>query len=413
MITILIVLVILVAFSGLFSGSEIAFFSLSPARIQTLVNEGRRGARRALRLREEPQKLLAAILLGNNLANIAGASLATMLAFRFVGDAAVGVATGVMTVVILIFGEIIPKSFSVKHAERIVLWMAPLLLPMVRVVRPLSWMLEHVTPHGKEMIPSVTEEELRIMTTMGVKEGTVESDEAQLIHNVFRLNDVSAADVMTPRSRMTTLTATTMLQEARDTIVESQFSRIPLFGKNHETVVGILYKNDALVHLASEKPDTVSLQSLARPVLFVPDTKSADDFIRELQDRHVHMAIIVNEHGDTVGLVTLEDLLEELVKEIIDERDIAPDHMRRVAKNEVHAAGATEVRHINDFFNSNLDESFTTIAGLLAGRLGRVPVVGDVVEEMDCRIEVVEADATSVRRVHIKKTKTADNEQET
>jgi len=397
-----ILLIILVLFSAFFSGVEMAFFSLSQIKIRKMVACKEKNAKLVAKLKSNPQRLLITVLVGNNFVNIAAASLATVIAIEFFNSSIVGITTGIMTLIILVFGEITPKSISIRHNEKIARLSAKPLFIIEQIFSPLTWLFEKLYPKGSLRTPIITEEELRIMASLGVEEGTVQAREAEIIKKVFQLNDITAEDVMTPRSRMFALKENRKLKSVKNKIINSSFSRIPVYKKNTDHITGIIYKNDALISLAKNGGDII-LKEIANEPIFVPESKFIDELMRELQAKHTHMAIVVNEYGEVVGLVTLEDIIEELVGEIVGETDISKEFIKRVDKNTILVHGETEVKHINKFFNTSLDGKYNTISGLIEDELGRIPKIGQRLKLEGVTLEVIDADKRTIKKVSINK----------
>ena len=398
--------VLCIVFSAAFSGIEIAFFSVSEVKLRSLANAGSRRAEMGLYLRSNPQRLLPTILIGNNLANIVAASLATLIALRMFGSGAVAVTAGLLTLIILIFGEIVPKTLAAKHSALVVqamaypiYWLEQLLFPVLFVLEP---MISKLTGGRGLAVPFTTEEELKIALEEGGKAGVLETEEVKMIKNVFQLNDITAEDSMTPRIYVFGLDGNLQIKEAQEQLFTSKYSRIPVFDGNLDNITGILSKTKTLTELALGHSD-LRLKEIAQPALFVPGGKPADDLMKQFQQEKRHMAIVVNEFGGMTGLVTLEDLLEEVVGEIMDETDITEELIKRIGKNQILVHGRTEVRRINEFLKVNLGEEPTTVSGLIQDHLGRIPTVGEEVQVGQCRLVVHEADQKSIKSVQILK----------
>jgi len=394
----------LIFLSAVISAAEIGFFSVNETRLRALAETGSHRARMALHLRSNPQRLLSTIMIGDNLVNIGAASFATILTIRYFGSEAVAIATGILTFLILIFGDIVPKTLAAKHAASVVVAMAYPLYWIELILFPILFVLEPIIGKitgGKGLtVPFVTEEELKIMLDVGGRAGVIETEEIKMIKNVFQLNDITVEDAMTPRIYVFALDGNLKLKEAQDQLFKSKYSRIPLYEKTSDNIIGILYKTKALMELAQGKSD-VQLKDIAHPALFVPRGKTADDLMKQFQQEKRHMAIVVNEFGDFIGLVTLEDLLEEVVGEIMDETDITEELIKRIGKSQILVHGRTEVRRINEFLKVNLPDDSNTISGFIQDYLGRIPAVGEEVRAGNCRIVVHEADQRSIKSVHI------------
>ncbi|WP_447972801.1 hemolysin family protein [Nitrospira sp. Kam-Ns4a] len=402
----LLVLATLIFLSAVISAAEIGFFSVNETRLRALVETGSRRASMALHLRSNPQRLLSTIMIADNLVNIGAASFATILTIRLFGSEAVAIATGVLTFMMLVFSDIVPKTLAAKHAVAVVLtmaypiyWIEFLLKPVLLVLEP---MIDKITGGKGLTVPFVTEEELKIMLDVGGKAGVIETEEVKMIKNVFQLNDITAEDAMTPRIYMFALDGNLRLQDVQDQLFTSKYSRIPVYEGTLDNITGILYKTRALMELAQGRSD-VRLKDIATPPLFVPRSKPADDLMKQFQQEKRHMAIVVNEFGGIMGLVTLEDLLEEVVGEIMDETDITEELIKRIGKNQILVHGRTEVRRINEFLKVSLGEDAHTISGLIQEELGRIPAVGEEVRIGPCRLIVHEADPRSIKSVQIVK----------
>lgn len=394
----------LILLSALISAAEIGFFSVNEARLRALADEGGRRATKGLSLRSNPQRLLSTIMIADNAVNIGAASYATIITIRLFGSEAVAIATGILIFFLLIFGDIVPKTLAAKHAIALVLvmaypvyWLEKALWPILLVLEP---MIDRLTGGKGMTVPFVTEEELKIMLDVGGKAGVIETGEIKMIKNVFQLNDITAEDAMTPRIYMFALDGNLSLKEAQDRLFSSKYSRIPLYEGTFDNITGILYKTKALMELAKGHCD-VSLREIANPALFVPAGKPADDLMKQFQQEKRHMAIVVNEFGGVMGLVTLEDLLEEVVGEIMDETDITEELIKRIGKNQILVHGRTEVRRVNEFLKVELGDELNTISGLIQERLGRIPAVGEEVRVGNCRLLVHEADHKSIKSVQI------------
>jgi putative hemolysin len=400
-----VLLVGLVALSGFFSGSEIALFSISHAKARALAEEGRRGAQALLRLKSNPDHLLITILVGNNIANILAASIATYAATRAVGSAGVGLATGVITLLVLFFGEITPKSFAVANATRISLAAAPVLEMLSRalffLVVPLEALTRALLPKRGPSGPRITEGEIRSMTQLGHASGTIEEHERLLIERVFTLDTTQAWEVMTPRVEIFAWNEARKLSEVTRELRTVPFSRIPVFAESLDDITGVLYARDAYQALIAGQRD-VPLRSLAREPLFVPESVTLIQLLRDFQSRRIHMGIVVDEHGGTDGLLTLEDILEELVGEIIDEVDVPEEMIVRVSRNEILVNGAADLREINHFFNTSLPLlEHRSLNGYLLQEFGRVPDALETIDREGIRIQVLEATDTLVARARL------------
>ena len=399
----LIVLGALSLLSAVISAAEIGFFSVNDTKLRALAQGGNKRASMALHLRNDPQRLLSTILVGDRLVDTATASIATIITLNAFGDKgyldeAVAVTVGILTFVLLVFADIVPKTLAAKYAVPVALNMAYPVYGVQQLLKPILGgmvpMINKLTG-GKGMnLPFVTEEELKIMLDEGKRAGVIETEEVKMIKNVFQLKDITAEDCMTPRIYMFALDCNLRLNEAKEMLFKSKYSRIPLYEGSLDNIIGILYKTKALTSLAQGKSD-MTLRDIAHPALFVPHVKSADDLMKQFQLDKRHMAIVVNEFGGVMGLVTLEDLLEEVVGEIVDETDIG--------KNQILVHGRTEVRKVNEFLKVELGDEAITIGGLIQQELGRIPKAGEEVHIGNCRLVIHEADPRVIKSVYIYK----------
>ncbi|WP_447971544.1 hemolysin family protein [Nitrospira sp. M1] len=396
--------IVCLGLSAFFSGAEIAFFSISESRLHSLAESGKKAAILALRLRSNPQRLLSTILIGNNLVNISATTLTTLIAQRLFGIEAVAIATGVLILFVLVFGEIVPKSLCQKHAETAVQIMAYPVYWFEKAFAPALFLLEpfimKMTGGRSLTLHFATEEELKIMLDAGDKAGVLETEEVRMIKNVFEFTDLTAEDVMTPRIYMFGLDGNETLEEAREELFKSKFSRIPVYDDDLDNITGILYRSHALKDLAQNQTTSL-IKDIAKPALFVPASKPADDLLKQFQQEKRHIAIVVNEFGGVLGLVTAEDLLEEVVGEILDEGDLTEELIKRTGKNQILVDGRTEVRKINEFLKVELDEEQNTISGLILDELGHIPGIGERVFTNNCHLIVRDADEKSIKSVQI------------
>lgn len=405
----ILILLGLIGLSAVISTAEIGFFSVNETRLKALAQNGSKRAAKALQLRSDPQKLLSTILVGDRLVSTATpmfAAFITLNAYegKSVLEEAIAVMIGILTFVLLVSVDVIPKTLAAKFSVPVTLNMAYPIYGVQVMLRPLLFLivpLIYSLTGGKGLtLPLVTEEELKIMLDQGGKAGELESEEVKMIKNVFQLKDITAEDAMTPRIYVFSLDGNLRLKEAQELLYNSKYSRIPLYDGILDNITGILYKTKALTELAKGRTD-LRLRDIAHPPLFVPAGKTADDLMKQFQQEKRHMGVVVNEFGGVMGLVTLEDLLEEVVGEIVDETDITEELIKRIGKNQILVHGRTEVRKVNDFLKVELGDEALTIGGLIQENLGRIPQAGEDLRIENCRLIVHEADPRSIRSVQI------------
>ncbi len=379
----LLALLFLLILSGIFSGSETALVTLSIGRVEGLVREGRRGAQALHRLKRDPSRMLTAILIGNNLVNIGASVMATVIATHWLGKAGPGVAVGVLTILILVFGEITPKSLATRYSERISLSVAVPLLGFMRLIYPLVWIfskfntwVHHMS--SEEGDPVVTESEFISMLQHGEREGTIEHSEREIIERVFGLNDLKVRDVMTPHNAIFALDESLTVREVLPEVLNAPYSRIPVYEQHRDRLYKVLHLRDLLGAVAAGRLD-VPLSELAHEPLFVPQYQTIGELFAEFRRRKRMFAIVVDEYGVVRGLVTLEDLVEELVGEIYDESDLAPPLVTGVSENELLVQGATELRVVEDYFGIDLPGKPTDRVNLwILTHTENIPAPGEV-----------------------------------
>lgn len=415
-------LLALIIASGFFSGAEIALFSLTQGAIRSAINRKAKHAHKLELITKNRQRLLITILIGNNFINIGASSIATVVAIERFGSAGAGIATGIMTFLILFFGEIIPKSFGQQHAEKIALiispWMRLIMIILTPFVEIMYWLTRAVQAvvGGNTMTPTVSEEELKAMVSIGHEEGQFEQDEKDMINKVFLLNDICAEDVMTPDEYIVGFTADTTLREAIPVMHESGYSRFPVYSQAADTdIQGVIYLKDVFVQISQEyavgsntsyeEVMSQRVSEVMKNAVYVPQTMLVDDLMKDFQKRHVHIAIVVDEHGATRGLVTLEDLLEEVVGEIVDETDVDAEMIQRIDKNTIIVNPRIAIGKVNTFFNANFPGARQKSMGwLVLKEFGNIPRKGDAVEINGYQCIVEEAEERRIKRLKIVRT---------
>jgi CBS domain containing-hemolysin-like protein len=400
----LLTLVFLLILSGVFSGSETALVSISLARAQALHREGRPGASALYQLKINPARMLITILIGNNVVNIAASAIATVVATEWFGHLGPGIAVGVLTILILIFGEITPKSLATRYSERISLVIAPVMYGFMRFIYPLVWLFNHFTnwvqrAAGKEGDPIVTEAELISMVEHGEEAGTIESDEREMIERVFILNDLRSEDVMTPLRRVFALDGRRKLSDILPEVLETAYSRIPLYGANPNEILKVLFVRDLLEAVVNGHTDKSALE-IGRTPLFVPANTKIDGLMPTLRKSKQHMAVVVDETGYLEGVVTLEDLLEEVVGEIYDEIDETPDEFTRLPNGGILVGGDVELRVVEDLFEVDLPGKPTdTVSLWILTHTARIPEKDEQFTFDGLQVRVQDGDPRHIREV--------------
>ncbi len=370
-------------------------------RVEALRKEGKRGASALYKLKSNSSRMLITILIGNNVVNIAASAIATVLATEKLGSIGPGVAVGVLTIMILIFGEIAPKSLATRYSERISLTTAPIMLFIMQLLLPLVWLFSLFTSWlqkraGTDEDPTVTESELISMAEFGEEEGTIETGEREMIQRVFNFNDLTAADVMTPRHKVFRLDGRRLLSDALMEIIAEPYTRIPLYTENSDEIQRVLYLREVLRRVAAGETEKTLLE-IADEALFTPPNRPLDELSNILRQAKRHQAIVVDEHGALSGVVTMEDMLEELVGEIYDESDEKPEEIIELREGRILVEGAAELRLIKNFFDIELPRKSTDTVSrwILEHTTGRIP---DIEERFNLDgLEVLVQEASSSR----------------
>ena len=407
-------LAVLIGLSGFFSGLEVALVGVRKSKVVQLFNEGKKGSKALHKLKMNPSWMMSSVNLGNNLVNVGASALATSLAIRLFGDDGLGIAVGIMTFLILVFGEITPKTYCNANSTKIALRYAPVLLAFSYVFYPVVKFFEIITRGVVKMTgssstpPPITEEEIKGVIDQGLEEKALEKDEMELVHGALKFDDTVIRSVMTPRTKMFTLNAKMLLFEALPQINQMGHSRIPIYGDTSDDIVGFIHVRDVLKELEKDNKMT-SLENIAREPVFASQEKMVSGLLKEMKGRKTHMAIVVDEHGGVEGLVTLEDLLEEIVGEIEDETDLTRQAgFERIDQDTIITNGDIEIDKINEIFKTKVPEGddYASLNGLLHERLQDIPQEGDKVEVDELRIIVEKVSKNIPNKIRIEKIRT-------
>ena len=380
--TLLVALVILVAFSAFFSASETAFSSLNQIRLKSRAEDGDPSAARVLAMSEQYDKLLSTILIGNNIVNIAAASIGTVLFTRLLDpQRGATVSTIVLTIVVLVFGEVTPKSLAKEMPERVATAVSPFLSLLMLLLSPLTWLftqwkklLGHFIHSGEA--DTITEGELMTMVSEAESDGELTDRESQLIRSAIEFDDVEVEEILTPRVDVVAVEDTTSLEELAQTFAESGYSRLPVYHDNIDNIIGVVHEKD--FYLAKLKK-AATVEELVVPTLYTTGTTQISQLLRTLREQHHHMAVVVDEYGGTEGIITLEDILEELVGEIWDEHDEVTEDFRQQSDGSWLVAGSASVDDLFETLDLPEDEDIdsNTVNGLVQEKTRHLPKVGD------------------------------------
>ncbi|MCF8081206.1 MAG: hemolysin family protein [Desulfobacterales bacterium] len=396
-------LAVLLFFSGFFSSAETALFSISRSRARHLAKEGGRNHRLILKMKEDPHRLLTTILIGNNVVNVAAASLATTVALSTFPNHAVGLATGVMTFLIVVFGEVMPKSFATRNNVLVaglaiypIYWLSIVFWPVIKLLE----FIPRITGKIKKT-PVVTEQELLTFVEVVEEEGEIKEEEKELIHNIFEFDDTNTSEIMTPRGDMFVIEISQELKV--EDLLRSGFTRIPVIDGDIDHVVGILNIKDLFLQMAASSED-VDIRKILRKPYFVPENKKLDRLLKQFKKRKNHMAIVVDEHGGVSGLITLEDALEEIVGEIADETDRDEPHIVPMKNKEWIVLGKTEIDEINHIIGMEIPDSpeYDTFSGFVLDLIGRIPEEKEQINVGSYVVTVLEKDGNRIREYSVK-----------
>lgn len=406
----IIVLFILLLSSAFFSASETAMMTLSRIRIRHMVEEQTPGAERINNLIANSGKLLGAILVGNNLVNIGASALATAVMIQVFGDTGIGIATVAMTILILIVGEITPKTLAAQYSESIALKVARPLSVIIWILNPITTVMVSITNviirlfGGKVNIkqPFITEEELRTMVHVGHEEGVLEGEEKKMIYNVFEFGDSRVKDVMTPRTDMVALEISSTYEEIINLFKEEQFSRIPVYEDTPDNIVGVLTVKDLIMFCYQGNEAQFDIYQYLREAHFTYEFKPVTELLKEMRHKRLGLAIVLDEYGGTAGIITMEDLVEEIVGEIRDEYDEHERDIEVVRENEYIIDGSTRIDEVNEMIGTHLEsDDFDSIGGYVLGLFGRLPEMRESIEADGITFTVEEVDKNRIESLRI------------
>src|SRR5436305_594545 len=412
------VLIVTLILCGIASAAETALTSVSRIKLKNLVEEGDEKAAEVERLLAQPNTFLTTILIVNNVAVIIASSMATVLALRFSATLGELISTIVTSLVVLIFCEITPKTAAVQNPLR---WARAFVGPVKAaawILHPLVWSLSTITSFfvritGGQMIhrgPFVTEEELRLLVTVGEEEGVLEEEETEMIHSIFGFADTRVREVMVPRIDMVTLPSTATVTEAVDVALQGGFSRIPVYEESVgiDEIIGILYTKDMLKQMR-EGHDDFPVRDLVRPAYFVPETKKLDDLLREIRQKRVHMVIVVDEYGSVAGLVTIEDLVEEIVGDIKDEYDSEENLFEKINEDEYIFDAKISIYDFNELMHMHLaDTDYETLGGFVYAQLDKIPNTGDTITYEDLKFTVLAKRGRRITKIRVERAAEGD-----
>ncbi len=411
----IIILVVLILLSGFFSASETALTSFKTTDLEDIEKSNKKTAHLLKKWLKSPNEILTGMLLGNNIVNILGSSIATALAINIMGNSprSLAIVTGIMTVLILIFGEITPKIMAKNNSKgfsKLVIapmyYFGVIMKPIVKVLMWTSILIGRIL--GVEVKTEnimFTEEDLISFVNVGEAEGIIEEEEKEMIHSIVGLGETNAKEIMTPRTSMFAVEGNKTLDDIWDEMIEAGFSRIPVYEDTIDNIIGVLYTKDVLNYLKEHSTDT-QIKELVREAYFVPETKSIIEILQEFKSKKVHIALVLDEYGGIGGILTIEDLLEEIVGEIRDEFDNEEEEsIKEIDDNRYEVDAMLDIETINKNLNIDLpiSEDYESLGGLIMSELGKIPAIGDVVDFQNVRLVVVEVEKMRVSKVEIQR----------
>ncbi|MCI5619975.1 MAG: hemolysin family protein [Lachnospiraceae bacterium] len=386
----IIILVVLLLLSAFFSSAETALTTVNHIRIRTMAEDGNRRAQRVMTITEDSAKMLSAILIGNNVVNLSASSIATILATKLFHNMGAGIATGILTVLVLIFGEISPKTIATIYSEKLSLAYSGPLLLLMRILTPVIFVINamslaflrllRIDPNAKAA--AMTEEEFLTIVDVGHETGVIESEEREMITNVFEFTDSEAKEIMVPRIDMTFLSADASYEELMEIYRETKYTRLPVYEDTNDNVVGILNVKDLLL---VEDHSHFSVRNIMREPFFTYEHKNTAELLKEMQSSSINIAIVLNEYGTTAGLITLEDLLEEIVGEIHDEYDVNEEQdIQAINEHEFYISGSMNLGDVCDELGISLEsEDYDSIGGYMLEHLDHLPEEGESITTED------------------------------
>ena len=416
------IILICVLFSAYFSATETAFNTFNRIRIKNLAEKGNKRAARALELAENYDTLISTILIGNNIVNILAASLATLYFTRILagGSAAqfaTTISTAVMTLIVLTFGEISPKTIAKQSPDKFVLFATPLISVLVVIFKPFSFvfkqlqnLLSKIFKTGEDQ--GMTEEELISIIEEAAEEGDLDEEESTLIKSAIEFNELEVGDIFTPRIDITAVRSDISKEELAKVFTESGYSRIPIYDDDLDNIHGIVYYKDFFSDVNSTD---MPILEIVKPVMYVTKTQKINDLLKDLQEKQMHLAVVTDEYGSTAGIVTLEDILEEIVGEIWDEHDEIIEEIKRIGEGEYIVSGMANLEKLFEELEIELDEELDamTVNGWAMKILDRIPEEGDSFEELGLTVKVLKMDGRRIEDLHILDNRATESDEDT
>lgn len=403
----IILIILLVAFSAMFSSCETAFSTVNKMRLRSNADQGSTKAAKALRLAESFDNSLTTILIGNNIVNIASTSISTVLFTDLFGAKGVGIATVVMTVVVLIFGEILPKTFAKENSEKCAYFFAGPLSALIVLFTPLSFIFSAIKNivsklyASSEKTPSVTEDELKCIIDEIEEEGVLEESESDLVRSALDFDETIVSEILTPRVKIVGVEINSSIEEIKNVFLTEMYSRLPVYEKNIDNIVGIITQKDFFKMISESRSD---IQNIIQDVVFISEFKLINDALHEMQRSKTHMSVIIDQYGGTKGIITMEDIIEELVGEIYDENDEITPLMNKISDNVYEASGELTVTEMLETFGypeNYIATNANTVSGWIMELTGHIPDQGELIQNDCFEIRITEMNGKKISKIQI------------
>ena len=410
----IIVILLLLVLSALFSGCETAYSTVNKIRLKNYAQKGIRKAEKALKIAESFENALTAILIGNNVVNILSAALSTVLFTKMIGKGGVGIATAVMTVLVLIFGEITPKSFAKNHAEQWALAFATPLSALMFILTPIIWVFRLLQKlfRPKTSQPSVTEDELKTIIDEIQEQGVLERQESELVRSALEFDEITVDEILIPRVNVTAIEKNTPFEEIKQKFLTEMYSRIPVYEKNIDNVIGVI-THKSFFRLMNEGKEDIS--DIIQEVIHISDLKLISEALKEMQKNKMHMAIVMDQYGGTKGIITMEDIIEELVGDIYDEEDEVVPNLVQTGENSFEVSGELSISDMLEELElpeDMIESSSNSVGGLVMELLGHIPAEGEKAVCENLELTVTAVDENKVDKVNILILKQEENEED-
>ena len=403
-----ILLVLLVLMSAFFSSAETALINMSKIRLKHLVKENVKNADKLEKLYEDSNKLIGAILIGNNIVNVATSSIATIITTSRFSNAGLGISVGLTTLVILIFGEITPKNLALQNSESISLFVAPIILFLVRIFTPILFILNNISKLLSSLLgqrnddkkPTITQDELKTIVDVSNQEGVLQTDETEMIQNIFEFKDLTVDDIMIQRRDIVAISSDMSYDEIIEVFKNRQLSRLPIYEDTIDDIIGVLYAKDLFFN--EHNKEEFDIKTLMREPVFVNEFVKISDFFKKMQQVKTHIAIVLDEYGGVAGIVTMEDLVESIVGDIYDEYDQQDEEVRKVKENIYVINGNSKLTEIQELLQVELvSKDYESLGGYLMDKMGKIPTQGDIYEDENFKFVISSMDKNRINKVKV------------